>query len=163
MVTAMWLLGLTTGWASLYANSKALITAVTFLHLAGIMLGGGAAVTFDRLTLRLSRASAAARTAHLAQLEAVHTMVLVGLGMMFVSGALMFAADVDTFAGSRLFWLKMLVVALVVGNGALIVRARTWLGVSGEERWGRLKAVSVVSLVLWLAAVLLGTLLATTA
>ena len=50
------LAGLVQPWASLYGDSPALQTALTFLHLAGIFLGGGFAIATDRETFIALRA-----------------------------------------------------------------------------------------------------------
>src|SRR6185437_11779227 len=42
-------------WASLYGDSVALQTGITFLHVAGIFLGGGFAIATDRETLMAMR------------------------------------------------------------------------------------------------------------
>ena len=36
------------GWARVYADSRAISTGIMFVHLAGLLLGGGAAVAADR-------------------------------------------------------------------------------------------------------------------
>jgi len=41
-------------WARLYADHKAVSAGFTYLHLAGILVGGGFAVAADRAALRLS-------------------------------------------------------------------------------------------------------------
>ena len=92
---------LTQPWASLYNDSPALQTTVTFLHLAGIFLGGGFAIATDRETfiaLRAARLSGQIR--HLAHLHTIHRPVLVGLVLALSSGFLLWAADVETFARS---------------------------------------------------------------
>ena len=47
-------------------------------------------------------------------------MVIAGLAMLFATGLLLFAADVDTFLPSRMFWIKMGLVALLLANGAMM-------------------------------------------
>jgi hypothetical protein len=43
------------GWARVYADSQLMSTGVIYLHLAGLLLGGGAAVAADRETLKAAR------------------------------------------------------------------------------------------------------------
>jgi hypothetical protein len=72
---------------------------------------------------------------------------------------LLFGADVSTFLHSTVFWVKMGLVGLLVGNGALLLVAerRARLGVAGS--WGRLHALAVSSLALWTVTTLIGTAL----
>jgi hypothetical protein len=150
-------------WASLYGDSAFLQTTITFLHVAGIFLGGGFAIATDRetfLTMRAARLSGQIR--HLAHLHTIHRPVLLGLVIALSSGFLLFAADVQTFARSPVFWVKMLLLALLLGNGYLLARTETTLR-SGEPDspllWARLRYVSVASIVLWLGLILAGTVL----
>src|SRR5215212_4992968 len=53
-------------WASLYNDSPALQTIVTFLHLASIFLGGGFAIATDRETLLAMNARLTGQMRHLA-------------------------------------------------------------------------------------------------
>jgi hypothetical protein len=150
-------------WASLYGDTPALQTTITFLHLAGIFLGGGFAIATDRETfmaLRAARLSGQIR--HLAHLHTIHRPVMVGLVLALGSGFLLFAADVETFARSAVFWIKMLLLALLLTNGYLLARTETTLR-EGEPAspvlWTRLSYISAASIVLWLGLILAGTVL----
>jgi hypothetical protein len=154
---------LTQPWASLYNDTPALQTAITFLHLAGIFLGGGFAIATDRETfvaLRAARLSGQIR--HLAHLHTIHRPVLVGLVMALGSGFLLWAADVQTFARSTVFWVKMALLALLLTNGYVLARTETALreGVPDSPvLWARLRYISAASIALWLGLILAGTLL----
>ena len=98
-------------WASVYANHAALRTGVEFLHIAGLVVGGGSAVVVDRSTLAAARADEGVRAAQLATIRSAHRIVIGGLAILFATGLLLFAADVDTFLPSKTFWLKIGLVA----------------------------------------------------
>ncbi len=148
---------LTEPWASLYHDSPALQTVVLFLHLAGVVVGGGFALATDRATVQVARSVHSDRTRQLSEIQAIHRPVLVALAITFVSGALMFAADLETFAGSAVFWIKMGLIALLLANGYAMTRAETALRDSPDGAWDRLRTVSIASSVLWLSLVLAGT------
>ena len=154
---------LTQPWASLYNDSPALQTTITFLHLAGIFLGGGFAIATDRETfvaLRAARLSGQIR--HLAHLHTIHRPVLVGVVMALGSGFLLWAADVQTFARSPVFWVKMVLLGLLLANGYVLARTETALR-EGEPAspvlWARLRYISAASIALWLGLILAGTVL----
>jgi hypothetical protein len=150
-------------WASLYNDSGALQTGVTFLHVAGIFLGGGFAIATDRETfIAMRNARLSGQIRHLAHLHTIHRPVLLGLVIALGSGLLLFAADVETFARSPVFWVKMLLLGLLLGNGYLLGRTETALreGAPDEPRlWARLRYVSAASMALWLGLILAGTVL----
>jgi hypothetical protein len=154
-------------WASLYGDSSAVQTAVTFLHVAGIFLGGGFAIATDRetfLTMRDARLSGQIR--HLAHLHTIHRPVLLGLVTALGSGFLLLAADVQTFARSGVFWVKMFLLALLLANGYLLARTETALRQGQPDSpalWARLRYISVASVVLWLGLILAGTVLMSSA
>jgi len=151
-------------WQSLYSNSKVVSDVVTYTHLAGLLFGGGFAVAADRAALRLSRGAPENRRQLLDHLAAVHRPVLFGLGVMVVSGFLLFTADVETFAVSPVFWTKATLVALLIGNGYRLMRTERALRTSyhpknGDRLWRRLRGTAIASMALWAAVVLAGTVL----
>jgi uncharacterized membrane protein len=151
-------------WSALYSRSTPIQTAVTYVHFAGLLVAGGFALATDRLTLRMSRADAGARQLHLAELRAVHRPVLVGLVFTGLSGVLMFAADLDTFATSLVFWVKLGLIGILLANGYMMSRAEQALRsetAAGESGWRRLRRTSIASMALWLTILLLGTVLPT--
>jgi len=145
-------------WASLFSNSRVLSSGVMFSHLAGLVLGGGGAVAADRASLRAVRASATQQTSHLRELALVHRAVLWGLSLTFVSGLLLAAADVETYATLPAFWLKMGLILLLLGNGVLMQRTERSLS-AGQPAWNRLHRTAIASLVLWFAVLLASTFL----
>ena len=50
-------------------------------------------------------------------------VVVAGLTLIVISGLLMLAADLDTFLHSRVFWIKMTLIVLLLINGALLTAA----------------------------------------
>jgi hypothetical protein len=155
-------------WQSAYSNSKAVSSTVTFVHLTGLLFGGGFAVAADRATLHAVHATDERRLQALRDLDAVHRPVLMGLFLLFVSGLLQAAADVETFATSPIYWTKMALVGLLLMNGYVLKRTETALRARGERElhdptlWSRLQLTAVASIVLWVAIVLAGTFLVNT-
>jgi hypothetical protein len=149
-------------WSDLYSRNIPVQTAVTFVHFTGILVAGGFALATDRMTLRMSGADTAARRLHLAELRAVHRPVLVGLVLTAISGTLMFAADLETFATSLVFWVKLGLIGILLVNGYLMTRAERSLrgdAEAGARGWRRLRRTSIASLALWFIVLLLGTVL----
>jgi len=145
-------------WNSLYSDSKVVSSAVLFFHLVPLLLAGGAALTADRATIRAARAASGDRSRQLVELSRTHGIVLAGLVLSFVSGVLLFLSDVDTFLGSPVFWAKLGMVALLLLNGFVMTRTERALANGGDEGvlWGRLRTISVFSLILWTATTLVG-------
>lgn len=150
------------GWARLFSDHKAVSEAVNFVHLAGVLLGGGLAIAADRATLRLARATpagSAGDSAALTELTSVHRLVLWGLTVIFVSGLLQTLADLDTYLTSVVFWTKMgLVVALLV-NGRLRLGAERAVRRGVVAAWPAFRRTSIASLILWFVLVLYGAIL----
>jgi len=144
-------------WAHLYGHTPVRAT-VTYLHLVGILVGGGVAVAADRASLRLSPATPD-WSEELARLASVHRWVVGGLALIFASGLLMMFAELGSVATSGVFWTKMGLIALLLGNGYLRMRAETALGQGLGSGWSRFRRASVASLVLWFVILLSGTLL----
>lgn len=150
-------------FADIYAASVPLQTGTSFLHFAGLLTGGGFAIASDRMLLRAARLSdTGEQRAVLTELDSVHKPVLAGLSIVFLTGLLLTAADVETFITSVPFWVKMGLIALLLANG-------WWLGHNatmmrrrpdrGQRYWRLLLVNSVVSLALWLGVTLAGVIL----
>jgi uncharacterized membrane protein len=153
-MAALW--DLATTWGSFYANHAALRTVVTFAHVGSLVVGGGAAIAADRATLGAPRADGAARGAQLDALQNTHRLVVCSLALVVLSGIAMFAADVDTFLHSRVFWIKMAVVVLLMVNGALLYRAETRVRNGEAAAWKTVHGAALASVSLWLLATLAG-------
>ena len=74
-------------WSSLYRNSPAVQTTLTFLHLAGIFLGGGFAIATDRATFIAVAARVSGQIRHLQHLHTIHRPVILGLVIAISSGS----------------------------------------------------------------------------
>lgn len=148
-------------WADFYNASAIAQSAVNFGHFGGMMAAGGLALAADRATLRAA-ASREGRDRQLKELSGTHPLVVAALAVTALSGLLLLAADLEALVVMPAFWLKMALVGLLLTNGYRMVGIERGLraGVPGESRgWLRLRRASVVSLVLWFAVVLAGSIL----
>jgi hypothetical protein len=143
-------------WVSLYANHAALRTGIEFMHIGGLVAGGGCAITADLATITAVRNGSAARTTQLHLLKQTHLIVVLGLVALAMSGLLLFGADVQTFLYSRIFWLKMGLMVLLLGNGLLLLRGERRVQHGEPHAWARLHYTAVASLVLWFLTTLAG-------
>jgi hypothetical protein len=162
MIAALGAGGLVARWAHLYSDRKAVSEAVTFVHLAGVLLAGGLAVSADRATLRLARQTpggAAGDSPALAEIAGVHRLVLWGLGLIFASGLLQTFADLGTFLPSPIFWTKMALVLALLGNGWVRIRAERRVQGGVAAAWPLYRWTSIASLALWFTLVLAGAIL----
>lgn len=150
-------------WNSLYSDNKVVSATVVFLHLVPLLLAGGLAVSADRATLRAARGSGEDRTRQLGELARVHPFVLGGLALSFISGVLLFLADVDEFLGSPFFWVKLGLIGLLLLNGFMMNRTERGLAAGGSETalWARLRTIAVLSVILWTVTTLAGVVLMT--
>lgn len=151
-------------WQALYGDSALLSTAITTLHLLALLLGGGLAIAADRATLRAAGWGAGARTHHLRELDRMHPPVVVALATLFLTGAMMAAADLERYLAAPAFWVKMALVALLLANGGLLVRYGRQLiraedDLGRARLWRRMRAGSVASLTLWAATLIAGEVL----
>ena len=143
-------------WGSFYANHAVTRTLITFAHIGGLVLAGGAAMTVDRGLLWSARRGAENPQAHLAATQSSHGFVLSGLVLITISGLLLFAADVDTFWVSRVFWIKITLIALLVVNGAALIRSERRARAGEASAWRTLQWTAAASLVLWTLTTLAG-------
>jgi hypothetical protein len=146
-------------WASVYSNHAALRTVIGFLHVGGLVLSGGIAITTDRFVLIARHGSEADRAAQLLSLRRTHRMVVLGMAAVIISGVLLFAADTETFLHSILFWIKMGFFSLLLANGLLLIRAERGAESGDLKGWDRLAVASITSITLWLLTTLVGSAL----
>lgn len=161
MTASMTVSQLLTRWAHIYGHAPVSAT-VTYFHLVGILVGGGVAITADRASLRLSPADRPDWRTELDRLATVHRWVVGGLALIFASGLLMALAQVNTFGTSVVFWTKMGLVALLIGNGYARLRTELALRQGSVAAWGWFRRTSSASLALWLLILFAGTLLHST-
>ena len=155
-------------WASLYSDSTAVASTVTFFHLGGLLFAGGLAIASDRATFRAFRGTDEDRNRLLVDLGNSHSWVLAGLSVIFVSGLLLALSDVKTFGYSPIYWTKTSLVVLLLLNGSVLqrteqkLRAGSLLTQSTAPRqrlWSRLRFAAATSMALWTAIVLAGVIL----
>jgi hypothetical protein len=154
-----WLVWLeTTALAQAMREWLWLYPIVEIVHIVGIVLLAGSAAMFDLRLLGLSRGlPVAAMARHLLP------WARVGLGVVAVSGAMMFAAHATEFAGESVFRLKVSLIAAACLNAAIFHRVpfrsvRAWDVAASAPGAARVSAL--VSLTLWLGVVVCGRLLA---
>ena len=156
-------------WQALYSNSKLVAETVTASHLLALLFGGGLAIAADRATLRAIAQPTDERLRVLQNIRATHRPVLIALIVLFASGFALAAADIETFVGSPVFWIKLALVALLLLNGLLLERTEARLRfapVVQQPRspkqtrlWRRLRFTAVMSIALWSATLVAGTVL----
>jgi uncharacterized membrane-anchored protein len=154
------MIGMVAWWSSYYGDHQWVSVTIRFLHLAGLILGGGTALFADRQVWSARKGGPGERQAVIATLNRAHLHVVSWILIVGSTGLLMTAADTATFLPSRLYWSKIVLVGILVANGGLMVlieRNADRDGVSAT--WPKLVAISVTSAVLWLSTLFLGTLL----
>ena len=144
-------------WSRLYADSRLIATLVVFGHIAALLFAGGTAVTLDRATLRAAK-NTDARARHLDDLAASHRVVLTGLTISFVTGVLLFTADLEAYFTSWIYWTKMGLIFGLLVNGYGITKAEKALRAGGNELvgWGQLTRTAWASMIFWFAIALFG-------
>ena len=143
-------------WTDAYSHSALLRTLVAFVHVAGLVAGGGAAIAADRATLRATRRGPIVGRDELDAIHTTHRVVVAGLAAVILSGILLFAADVETYSVSRIFWVKMGMVAALMINGALLVRVGRDGRVPDPGLRRALRRMTAVSMALWFLTTLAG-------
>lgn len=135
-----------------------LYPAVEIMHIVGIVALAGGAIMFDLRLLGISRGlPVAALAGHLLP------WARAGLGLVALSGVLMFTAHATEWAENPAFRVKML---LIVAAGLNAWAFHQW-PFRSVARWDRevvapprARLAAVVSIVLWLAVIACGRLLA---
>ena len=146
-------------WNKFYSDSKLTETVVQFAHTAGLVVAGGIAIATDRMTLRSGKWTEGDRRHHLAELAMLHRTVLAGLTITILSGLAMLTSDLETFFGSWIYWVKMLMVVVLLANGARMQSIEKDLAVESSiasPHWARLRTNAIASITLWLSITLAG-------
>jgi uncharacterized membrane protein len=143
-------------WAAFYGDHQMVSVTVRYLHLAGLLVGGGTALAADRQILRAARSGSEARSGVVAALDASHRVVVPSLAVVVATGLLMAASDTDTFLNSRLYWSKMGLVGLLLLNGVGLLAAERAVAGERPKAWRWLGLVSAASLLLWLIILFFG-------
>jgi hypothetical protein len=149
------------GWAQLYGDSKYLSAGVTFLHLGGILVAGGFALAEDRAAILLLRETEPDYRRELPLIESVHVWVMTGLAVVAATGLMMLLADLHAYLTSLLFWTKMVLMAALLANGWVRMRAEHLLRDGVTSRRALLGRTSFISISLWFLVLLAGALLPT--
>jgi hypothetical protein len=144
-------------WASFYSNHAVVRTLVTFAHIGGLVAAAGAATTIDRgLLFAAGRGSDTGWRAQLAATRSTHGFVLWGLALVTVSGLLLLAADFDAYWASRVFWVKMALIALLIVNGAALTWSERRASSGNTSAWRPLRWTAALSIALWTLTTLAG-------
>ena len=138
-------------WIVTITNSAILISLVWLVHYIGFFLLVGTTAVVDLRIL-----GAAARNQKLAPLAGqLFPFAWTGLGMVIVSGFIMFAGQATTFYPTAVFRIKMGVVLLALIFGVIVQRKSPAWGlapsVPAAAKW-----LAFASLALWIGAILAG-------
>jgi ribose/xylose/arabinose/galactoside ABC-type transport system permease subunit len=151
-------------WSHLYSDSKLIPTVLVFAHIAALVFAGGLAVTLDRATLRAARGPSEFRWRQLDELASAHRLVVIGLALSFVTGVLLFTADLETFFVSWIFWTKMMLIVLLLINGYAMTRTESRIretpNAADPAAWKRLRTTAAISMTLWFVIAFAGVALA---
>src|SRR5258708_28580880 len=146
-------------WNKFYSHSKLTETLVQFAHIGGLVVAGGIAIATDRLTLRASAWTDGDRRHHLGDLAQLHRTLIAGLTITILSGLAMLTSDLETFLASWIYWVKMVMVVLLLVNGAQMQNVEKKLAVdssAASPHWARLRTSAIASIALWLSVTLAG-------
>ncbi len=137
-------------------SSPALYPAVEILHIIGFVVLVGSILALDLRLLGLGRAIAIQPMAQLL-LPLSRAGFLLAIGM----GFLLFSADASHVVKNPAFQTKLLLLAAALVN-IVIAHAGPWrdIGRWDDKTPGAAKAIALVSLVLWLAIICAGRLIA---
>jgi hypothetical protein len=147
-------------WSSYYGNHQLVSVSVRFVHLMAIALGGGSALLTDIWVIRARKATLTEKDSAFNNLCKIHGLVISWIAVLVVTGLLMTLADLGTFWHSKVYWIKMALVAALVINGfALLLAERRVQKIGIAQGWGQLANISIISFVLWSTTLFAGTFL----
>lgn len=128
---------------------------VIFLHAVGLSLLVGLTAVIDFAVLGF------APGLELAPMEKLYRVIAVGFWINVASGVVLTIIDASTMLVNTLFWTKMILITLAVAD-VLLIRRLVFHRALPEKRpfTGQVRALAVLSLVLWMAAITAGRLTA---
>ncbi|HEX7980533.1 MAG TPA: hypothetical protein VF461_18160 [Gemmatimonadaceae bacterium] len=154
-------------WQKLYAHSTLVATLVLFGHVAGLFVAGALTYSTESGALRLDLADEGERRRYLRVASPARSATALALAVAMCSGILLFLADLEAFAVSRVFWTKMCLVVLLLVNAIVASRLDARLLRESDapiaqraSLWRRRRASAWATAALWFALVLSGTALA---
>ena len=139
-------------------GSRWTYASVNAAHIVGIALLFGGIAPLD-LRLMGWRRSVPLRTL-------ARTLLPVAMGgfvLAVSAGLLLFATRATEYAGKPLFWLKLTLIVCALGNALLLHRAVQWEAqqdTAGGAPPARLRVAGALSILLWLAVIVCGRMLA---
>src|SRR5579864_2739779 len=138
-------------WIVTITNSAVLISLVWLVHYIGFFLLVGTTAFVDLRIL-----GAAARNQKLAPLAGqLFPFAWTGMGLVIVSGFIMFAGQATTFYPTAVFRIKMGIVLLAFVFG-VIVQRKSLVWDDGASVPAAAKWLAFASLALWIGAILAG-------
>ena len=143
-------------WAALYSGSAVLRTLVSFVHVAGLVGGGGAAIAADRATLKATRRGLAVTREQIDAIHHTHRVVILGLAARDRQRRAAVRRRCRDLRASKLFWLKMVMVAALMVNGAILVRVGHGVQMPDERTRRTMRWTAGLSLALWFLTTLVG-------
>jgi hypothetical protein len=153
-------------WNHLFSHSKVIAGSVTGAHILALMFGGGFAIGADRLTLRVDPSDTGAVATQLRDVRDIHAPVIVALAVLALTGVALALADVETFVPSLYFWIKLTLVAVLLGNGWVLRATERRLAASAARdepvtaaAWSRMRVLAWSSVLLWTATAVAGIVL----
>jgi hypothetical protein len=128
---------------------------IIFLHAAGLSLVVGLSVVIDLAVLGF------APGLPIAPLEKLYRIIGAGFWINLISGVLLTMADASTMIFNPIFWIKMALIGLAVGDVLLLKKKVFRDPLLGKRPFGaEVRALAVLSLVLWAGAITAGRLTA---
>lgn len=144
-------------WHQVVVRSIVLATALLYLHLAAILVGGGLALAADIAVLSQPAGEGGVHRAAAIDDAVTHRRVTYALLGIIGSGAALAAADLVLFWGLPAFWLKMGAFVALLLNADAMRRAEQRCHTS--RTWTRRRRHAMCSVGLWLLTLLGGALL----
>ncbi len=155
-----WLTEFAAPWNTLFADNALVSTGVFFLHITGVVVAAGTALSADRLALKSARFPEL-RAQYIKAAASVHRIVVFALAFVALAGVMLFLSDVAEFAGSLVFKAKLALVFLLLINGFAITRIEDGLRkatdpATADAGWHRLSLTARASQTLWFTTILAG-------